>query len=84
MKDLTRLCRKNIFKRDKGYCRICGLRIESLDESGIAHIVLPSKGGEWHYDNMVAAHIECIKARVNYDIPLKILPIHVKIEDRNW
>lgn len=84
MKDLTRLCRKNIFKRDKGHCRICGLSIESLEKSGVAHIVPLSKGGKYTFDNMVAVHPECFRARINYDSLLRVLPIYTRIQDRSW
>lgn len=79
----TGLTRKNIFKRDKGRCRICGLPVKSLKESGMAHVVLRAHGGKTVSDNVVTAHEECMRER-NPDLPLKVLPIYVRIEDRGW
>lgn len=80
---LTRLNRKNIFKRDKGRCRVCGLRIEKLAEACMAHVVLRSRGGETTTNNLVTAHPECIRDR-DPSTALRVLPIYVKIEDRGW
>lgn len=76
------LTRRNLYKRDKGHCRICGKGVK-LENCIAAHIVLRSNDGKTTYENMVIAHPKCISHR-DLTAPLDVLPIHVPIEERGW
>ena len=54
----VRLCRENIYLRDKSTCQYCGRRF-SRSELNLDHVVPLSQGGRTTWDNVVCSCIAC-------------------------
>lgn len=54
----VRLCRKNIFERDRCQCQYCG-KILPKHELTIDHVIPRSRGGEDTWENLVLACLPC-------------------------
>jgi 5-methylcytosine-specific restriction endonuclease McrA len=50
--------KRDIYKRDKGRCRICGGRVQ-YHLATLDHVVPLSKGGHHIKDNVQIAHFKC-------------------------
>jgi 5-methylcytosine-specific restriction endonuclease McrA len=54
----VRLCRKNIFERDRCQCQYCG-KVLPKHELTIDHVIPRSRGGEDTWENLVLACVHC-------------------------
>jgi len=54
----VRLCRKNIFERDRCQCQYCG-KVLPKHELTIDHVIPRSRGGEDTWENLVLACLSC-------------------------
>ncbi len=55
--------RRGVFIRDNFSCVYCSKKATTID-----HVVPASKGGQWSYDNCVAACIKCNNKKSNYSL----------------
>jgi hypothetical protein len=56
--------RRNIYRRDNGYCQYCAKKVKS-DDWEIDHVLPKSRGGKSSFDNVVLCCTKCNRKKAN-------------------
>ncbi|MFH0929399.1 MAG: hypothetical protein V1818_03525 [Candidatus Aenigmatarchaeota archaeon] len=63
-----KILRRMVWERDKGRCKLCGVKIRAGEDWDLARIKAGSKGGEYTYANCFVAHHTCNTSQGNLSL----------------